>query len=150
MMAKTKTTPRSSDTKAVTAAAKRPDSTKQFQADIDAVLSDFDDHISSMDHDVRNTAYKMFSKAYKKSLEAIWPKAGDASIDHLLESIHDTELKEYRRMTHLMTHQKTLPTVVSEPRTVPAPSNILCALVNRLPARKLPDRETCDLISTVF
>ena len=130
MMAKTKTTPRSSDTKPVTATAKRPDRTKQFQAKIDIALGDFDDHISSMDNDVWNAAYETFSKAYKKSFETIWSKAGDASIDILLESIHDTELREYHHMTHLMAHQKTLLTVVNEPHTVPAPDNILGALVS--------------------
>ena len=103
-----------------------------------------------MDERVWKAVYETFSRAYKESFATIWSKAGDASIDMLLESIHDTELKEYRRMTHLMEHPKAQPAVVNEPRTVPAPDVILGSLVSRAPGQKLPDKDTCALISNVF
>ena len=53
-------------------------------------------------------------------------------------------------MTHLMTPQQSRPTIVKEPCMVPTPDNILGSLVSQLPSQKLPDKETCGLISTVF
>ena len=53
-------------------------------------------------------------------------------------------------MTHLMSPQKFQPTMDKEPRTVPTLDNILGSLVSRIPEQKLPDKETCVLISTIF
>ena len=149
-MAKTKTTPRDRGAKPVMAAAKWPDKTKKFLTDVDAALSTFDDQVSSMDNDNRETAYKTFSKAYREAFAAIWPKISDASIKTRLKSIQDTELHEFCRMTHLMSPQKIQPTIVKEPRTVPTLDNILGSLVSQIPEQKLPDKETCGLISTTF
>ena len=148
-MAKTKTTPRDRGVKPVTAAAKQPDKTKKFLTDVDAALSTFDDQVSSMNNDDQETAYKTFSKAYREAFAAIWLKISDASIKTLL-SIHDTELHEFRLMTCLMAPQKFQPTIVNEPCMVPTLDNILGSLVSQLPAQKLPDKETCGLISTIF
>ena len=53
-------------------------------------------------------------------------------------------------MTRLMSPQKTQPTLVKEPHTVPTLDNILGSLVSQIPEQKLPDKETCGLISTIF
>ena len=137
-MAKTKTTPR----KPVTVAAKQPDKTKQFLTDVETAITTFDDQISSLDRAVRETAYKIFSRAYKEAFSTIWPKINDASIKTVLKSVQDTDLHEFRCMTSLMTPQKSQPTIVREPRPVPTPEDILGSLVSHLPAEKLPDRET--------
>ena len=149
-MAKTKTTPRDCVPKSVMAAAKQPDKTKKFLTDVDAALSNFDDQVSSMDNDDRETAYKTFSKAYREAFAAIWPKITDASIKTLLQSIQDTELHKFHCMTHLMSAQKLQPTIVKEPCTVPTLDNILGSLVSQIPEQKLPDKETCGQISTIF
>ena len=49
-----------------------------------------------------------------------------------------------------MSPQKIQPTIVMEPRTVPTLDNILGTLVSQIPEQKLPDKETCSLISTIF
>ena len=49
-----------------------------------------------------------------------------------------------------MSPDKSRPALVKENRTVPTLDNILGSLVNRLPNQKLPDKETCLLISTIF
>ena len=123
-MAKTKTTPRDRVLKSVTAAAKWPDKTKKFLANIDAALSTFDDQVSSIDNH-RETAYKTFSKAYREAFADIWPKVTDASIKTLLQSIKDAELHECHCMTRLMSPEKSQPTLVKETRTVPTLDNIL-------------------------
>ena len=94
-MAKTKTTPCDCGTKPVTAAAKWPDKMKKFLTDVDAAMTVFDDQVSSMDNDVRETAYKTFSKAYREAFSAIWLKISDASIKTLLKSVCNTELCEF-------------------------------------------------------
>ena len=135
--------------KSVTTAAKRPNKTKKFLASIDAALNIFDDQISSIDNR-RETAYKTFSKAYREAFADIWPKITNASVKILLQSIKDAELHELRHMTRLMSPEKSQPTLVKETRTVPTLDNILGSLVNRIPEQKLPDKETCALISTIF
>ena len=49
-----------------------------------------------------------------------------------------------------MSPDKSRPALVKENRTVPTLDNILGSLVNRIPDQKLPDKETCLLISTIF
>ena len=58
MMAKTKTTPWAPAPTQVTTAAKRPDKTMKFLADISAALDIFDDEISSLG-DCHSTAYEL-------------------------------------------------------------------------------------------
>ena len=53
-------------------------------------------------------------------------------------------------MTHLMSPEKSQPTIIRETHTVPTLDNILRSLVNQIPEQKLPDKETCALISTIF
>ena len=150
MMAKTKTTPRAAAEKPVTVATKRPEKTKQFLTDVKTAITTFDDQISSLDRDVRGTAYNIFSMAYKEAFSTIWPKINDASVKTVLKSVQDTDLHEFRCMTSLITPQKSQPKIVREPHQVPMPEDILGSLVSHLPAEKLPDQETCSLISTVF
>ena len=148
-MAKTKTTPRAHIPTPVTTAAKRPDKTKKFLDSINTALNIFDDHVSSIDNH-RETAYKTFAKAYREAFVDIWPEINNASVKILLQSVKDAELDELRHMSHLMSPEKSQPTLVKENCVVPTLDNILRSLVNRIPEQKLPDKETCALISTIF
>ena len=145
----TTTTPRARMPTPVTTAAKRPDKTKKFSASIDAALIIFDDQISSLD-ECRATAYKTFTISYRNALADIWPKINSANVKIMLQSVKDTELDELRHMSQIMSPDKSKPTLVKENRTVPTLDNILGSLVNRIPEQKLPDKETCSLISTIF
>ena len=49
-----------------------------------------------------------------------------------------------------MSSDKSKATLAKENHTVPTLDNILGSLVNRIPDQKLPDKETCSLISTIF
>ena len=108
-----------------------------------------DDQVSSIDNR-HETAYKTFSKAYREAFADIWPKITNASVRILLQSIKDAELHKLHRMTHLMSSEKSQSTLVKETCTVPTLDNVLGSLVNRIPEQKLPDKETCALISTTF
>ena len=148
-MAKTKTSPRAPAPTQVTTAAKRPNRTKKFLADISAALEVFDDEISSVgDH--RTTAYKTFISSYKTAFAHIWLKIETADVKIVLRSIKDKELNELRRMTEMMSSDSSKPALIKENRPVPALENILGSMVNRLPDQKLPDKDTCTLISTIF
>ena len=65
-----KTTPRAPAPTQVTTAAKRPDKTKKFLADISAALDIFDDEISSLG-DCHSTAYETFILFYRSAFANI-------------------------------------------------------------------------------
>ena len=148
-MAKTKTTPRARMPTPVTMATKWPDKTKKFLASINTALNIFDDQVSLIDNR-RETAYKTFAKTYREAFADIWPKINYASVKILLESVKDAELDELCRMSRLMSLETSQPMLVKEKRAVPTSDTILRSLVNRIPEQKLPDKETCSLISTIF
>ena len=141
--------PRAHTPTPVTTATKRPDKTKKFLARIHAVLVIFDDQISSLD-ECHATAYETFTMAYKDAFADIWPKINSADVTILLQSVKDTKLEELRRMSQIMCPDKSKPILVKEKCTVPTLDNILGSLVNQVPEQKLPDKETCSLISTIF
>ena len=133
----------------VTTATKRPDKTKKFLASIDATLIIFNDQIASLD-ECHATAYETFTISYRDTFADIWPKIIGANVETMLQSIKDTELNELHRMSQIMSSNKSKRTLVKENRTVPTLDNIVGSLINRLPEQKLPDKETCALISTIF
>ena len=133
----------------VTTAATRPAKMKTFLAKIRATLIIFDDQISSLDEG-RATAYETFIMAYKDAFTDIWPKINSADVTILLQSVKDTELQELRRLRQILCPDKIKPTLVQEKHNVPTLDNILGSLVSRIPEQKLPDKETCSLISTIF
>ena len=145
----TTTMPQASTPTPVTTAAKRPVKTKKFLAKICTALIIFNDQISSLDEG-HATAYETFITAYKDAFADIWPKINNANVTILLQSVKDTELQELRCMSQLMCPDKSKPTLVKEKYTIPTLDNILGSLVNCIPEQKLPDKETCSLISTIF
>ena len=144
-----KTTPQASIPMPVTKAAKWPDKTKKFLAGIDMALNIFDDQVSSIDN-CRDNTYKTFAKIYREAFANIWPKINNASVKILLQSIKDAELDELCHMSCLMSLEKSQPTLIKEKRAVPTLDTILGSLVNQTLEQKLPDKETCALISTIF
>ena len=134
------TVPEAGTSTPVSTAAKRPAKTQTFLKSLRAALSIFDDEIATLT-DVRETAYETFK---------IWPKIDGADITIILHSVKDTELCQLRRLSEMLCSDKEQPKLVEEKRTVPTLDNILGNLVNQIPEQKLPDKETCSLISDVF
>ena len=112
-------------------------------------LNIFDDQISSLG-DCHATAYETFTISYRDAFTDIWPKINSADVKTILQSVKDKELNKLCRMSQIMSSDKSKPTLVKENRTVATLDNILGSLVNRIPDQKLPDKETCSLISTIF
>ena len=149
MMAKMKTTPRAPAPTQVTTAAKWLDKTKKFLADISAALDIFDDEISSLG-DCQSTAYETFILYYRSAFANIWPKIKAADVKIVLQLVEDKELDELRRMSQIMSSDSSKPALIKENCAVPTMGNILGSMVNRLLDQKLPDKETCSLISSIF
>ena len=143
------TAPQAGTSTPVSTAAKRPTKTQAFLKSLCAPLSIFDDEIATLT-DVRETAYAAFVTAYKTAFTKIWPKIDAADITIILTSVKDTELRQLRRLSEMLCPDKEQPKLVEEKRTVPTLDNILSNLVNQIPEQKLPDKETCSLISDVF
>ena len=148
-MADKETTSRAPAPTQVTRAAKRPNRTKKFLADIKEAIDVFDDEISS-EGDCHATAYENFISSYKTAFAHIWPKVEMADVKIVLQSVKDKELNELRRMTEMMSSDSSKPALIKENRPVPALENILGSMVNRLPDQKSPDKDTCKLISMIF
>ena len=143
------TAPQAGTSTPVSTAAKRPAKTQTFLKSLCAALSIFDDEIATLT-EVRETAYETFVTAYKEAFAKIWPKIDGADITIILHSVKDTELHELRRLSEMLCPDKEQPTLVEEKRNVPTLDNILGHLVNKIPQQKLPDKETCSLISDIF
>ena len=143
------TAPQASTSTPVTTAAKRLAKTQTFLKTLRTALTIFDDQIATLTK-VRETANKTFITAYKEAFAKIWPKIDGADITILLHSVKDTELCELHRLSEMLCPDKEKPTLVEEKRNVPTLDNILGNLVNKIPEQKLPDKETCSLISDIF
>ena len=143
------TAPQAGTSTPVSTAAKRPAKTQTFLKSLRAALSIFDDEIATLT-DVRETAYETFVTAYKAAFTKIWPKIDEADITIILHSVKDTELHQLHHLSEMLCPDKEQPKLVEEQRTVPTLDNILGNLANKIPEQKLPDKETCSLISDVF
>ena len=143
------TAPQAGTSTPVSTAAKRPAKTQTFLKSLCVALSIFDDEIATLT-DVRETAYETFVTAYKAAFTKFWPKIDGADMTIILTSVKDTELRQLRRLSEMLCPDKEQPKLVEKQRTVPILDNILGNLVNRIPEQKLPDKETCSLISDVF
>ena len=130
------------ETAPVSKAAKRPNKTMRFLADIKDAIDVFDDEISS-DGDPRATAYENFISSYQSAFAHIWPKIETADVKVVLQSVKDKELKELRRMTEVISSDSSRPTLITENRSVPVLEQILGSMVSRLPNQKPPDKDTC-------
>ena len=53
-------------------------------------------------------------------------------------------------MSQSLSSDSSKPTLIKENHAVPTSDNIFGSMVNRIPDQKLPDKETCSLISTIF
>ena len=143
------TAPQASTSTSVTTAAKRPAKTQTFLETLHTALTIFDDQIATLNKGCA-TAYKIFVMAYKEAFAEIWPKIEGADITILLHSVQDTELHELHRLSEMLCPDKGKPALVEEKREVPTLDSILGNLVNKIPEQKLPDKETCSLISDIF
>ena len=143
------TAPQASTSTSVTTAAKRPAKPQTFLETLQTALTIFNDQIATLNEGCA-TAYKTFVTVYKEAFADIWPKIDGADITILLHSVEDTELHELHRLSEMLCPDKAKPILVEEKCKVPTLDNILGNLINKIPEQKLPNKETCLLISDIF
>ena len=141
--------PQASTSTSITTAAKRPAKTQTFLDKLRTALMIFDDQIATFNEECV-TAYKTLVQAYKEAFAEIWPKIEAADIKTLLDAVQDTELRELHRLSDTLCPDKEEQTLVEEKRDMPTLDTILGNLVSKIPEQKLPDKETCSLISDIF
>ena len=139
-MAKTKITP----------CAKHPGRTQQFIDTIQEALDTFEDEISLLTDDIRGKAYKKYVEAYRDALIPVWNLAHFASVDTVMKTITDKDLREITVMAECL--KPTLPrTKVSKEKTkVPDLETVTNVLIKKFPGQSLPDTSICQKIGDVF
>ena len=78
----------------ITPHAKHLGRTQQFLDVIQEALDTFEDEISSLTDDIRGKAYKKYVEAYHDALIPVWNLAHFASIDTVMKTITDKDLRE--------------------------------------------------------
>ena len=82
----------------LTPKAQHPERTKKFVSAIADALELFEDHIGSLDEDLRTSAYKTFLTSYRDVLTPIWSLAGSADVEMILKTVIDKELTSLKHM----------------------------------------------------
>ena len=134
----------------ITPCAKHPGKTQQFLDAIQEALDTFEDEISSLTDDIRGKVYKKYVEAYCDALIPVWNLARFASIDTVMKTIMDKDLKE---ITVMAKHLKPTPprTKVSKEKTkVPDFETVTNTLIKKFPGQSLPDTSICKKIGDVF
>ena len=82
----------------LTPKAQHPERTKTFVSAIADALELFEDHIGSLDEDLRTNAYETLLTSYKDVLTPIWNLARSADMEMILKTITDKELTSLKDM----------------------------------------------------
>ena len=139
-MAKTKITPR----------AKHPGRTQQFIDAIQEALDTFEDEISSLTDDIRGKAYKKYVEAYPDGLIPVWNLAHFASVDTVMKTITDKDLREIKVMAERLKPTPPHTKVSKEKTKVPNLKTVTNTLIKKFPGQSLPDTSLCEKIGNIF
>ena len=85
-------------TATLTPKTQHPECTKTFVSAIADALELFEDHIRSLDEDLRTNAYETLLTSYKDALTPIWNLARSADVETILKTITDKELTSLKDM----------------------------------------------------
>ena len=139
-MAKTKITPH----------AKHPGRTQQFINAIQDALDTFEDEISSLTDDIRGKAYKKYVEAYRDALIPVWSLARFASIDTVMKTITDKDLREITVMAECLKPSPPHTNVTKEKTKVPDLETVTNTLMKKFPGQSLPDASIREKIGDIF
>ena len=134
----------------ITPHAKHPDRTQQFLNTIQEALDTFEDEISSLTDDIRGKAYKKYVEAYRDALIPVWNLARFASIDTVMKTIMDKDLREITVMAERLKPTPPCMKVSKEKTKVPNLETVTNTLIKKFPGQSLPDTSICEKISDVF
>ena len=82
----------------LTPKAQHPERTKTFVSAIADALEHFEDHIRSLDEDLRTNAYATLLTSYRDALTPIWNLARSTDVETILKMITDKELTSLKDM----------------------------------------------------
>ena len=82
----------------LTPKVQHPERTKKFVSAIADALELFEDHIGSLDEDLRTNAYETLLTLYKDALTPIWNLARPADVEMILKTVTNKELTSLKDM----------------------------------------------------
>ena len=139
-MAKTKIIPR----------VKHPGRTQQFINAIKEVLDTFEDEISSLTDNIHGKAYKKYVEAYRDALIPVWNLACFASVNTMMKTITDKDLREITVMAECLKPTPPCTKVTKDKTKVPDLETVTNTLIKKFPGQSFPDTSTCKKIGDIF
>ena len=134
----------------LTPKAQRPERTQQFVSVVAESLESFEDSISSLDENIKASAYETFITSYKDALSHIWHPAATVDMKLILKTIKDQQLVSLTEMAKQLEPQPSTAKVSVEKRKIPDLEILTTMLKDRCPKQQVPSSDTCKQISEVF
>ena len=134
----------------LTPKAQHPERTQQFVSVVTESLESFEDSISSLDENIKASAYETFITSYKDALSHIWRPAATADTKLILNTIKDQQLVSLTKMAKQLEPQPSTAKVSVEKRKIPDLEILTTMLKDRCPKQQVPNSDTCKQISEVF
>ena len=134
----------------LTLKAQHPERTQQFVSVIAESLESFEDSISSLDENIKASAYETFITSYKDALSHIWRPTAAADTKLILKTIKDKQLVSLTEMAKQLEPQLSTAKVSVEKRKIPDLEILTTMLKDRCPKQQVPNSDTCKQISEVF
>ena len=124
--------------------------TPKFVSAIADALELFEDHIRSLDEDLRTNAYETLLTLYKDVLTPIWNLARSADVEMILKMITDKELTSLKDMARKLQPPPFTAKVSKEKRKITDLEAVSAMFKERCPSQNIPDNEVCTQIADVF
>ena len=134
----------------LTPKAQHPECTKTFVSAITDALELFEDHIGSLDEDLRTNTYETLLTLYKDALTPIWNLARSADVEMTLKTITKKELTSLKDMARKLQPLPLTAKVSKEKQKIPDLEAVSAMFKERCPSQNIPDNEVCTQIADVF
>ena len=134
----------------LTPKARHPECTKTFVSAISDALELFEDHIESLDEDLRTNAYTTLVTSYKDALTPIWSLARSADAETILKTITDKELTSLKVMARKLQPSPPSAKVSTETHKIPDLEAVSEMFKERCPSQNIPNNEVCKQIADVL
>ena len=134
----------------LTPKAQHPERTKTFVSAIADALELFEDHIGSLDEDLRTNTYVTLLTSYKDVLTPIWNLAKSADVETILKMITDKELTYPKDMARKLQPPPLTAKVSKEKQKILDLEAVSAMFKERCPSQNIPNNEVCTEIADVF
>ena len=134
----------------LTPKAQHPECTKTFVSAITDALELSEDHIGSLDEDLRTNAYETLLTSYKDALTPIWNLARSADVEMILKTITDKELTFLKDMARKLQPLPLTAKVSKEKQKILDLEAVSAMFKEWCPSQNIPNNEVCTQIADVF